>query len=133
MGSRFACLLSLLLLAAPVLAHHSYADYDRTERFELHGIITQIHWGNPHIIFMVRSGNTTMRVEWVTVTGADKTTVSKDQFAVGDEMIVIGSRNINPDRHIMTLVKELQMPQKNFHWVSPSLNGNPNQHPGLGL
>ena len=134
MGNRFyrlVCLLSLLIAAAPVLAHHSYADYDRDEVYEFRGTITEIHWGNPHIIFMVRSGTTTMRVEWVTVTGADKTTVSKDQFAVGDELVVIGSRNINHDRHIMAVVKELLLPQKNFHWVSPSRSGNDKQSLGL--
>ncbi len=123
MGKRFhrlTCCLSLLFAAVPVLAHHSYADYESAERHELRGTITEIQWGNPHIIFIVQSDGVVMRVEWVTVTGADKTSVSKDQFAVGDELIVIGSRNHDPERHIMTLVKELQIPHKNFRWRSPS-------------
>src|SRR4051812_13523250 len=107
---------SLLLLAAtPALAHHSYADYQRAERYELRGSIAEIHWANPHILFTVHTEAGDMRVEWITVTGADKTSVSKSQFAVGDEVVVIGSRNQNPDIHIMTLVKELLIPRKSFH------------------
>ena len=120
---RIACCLCLLLAAVPVLAHHSYADYDRAERFELRGILTEIHWGNPHIILMVRANSTDMRIEWITLTGADKTGVSKNQFAVGDGVIVIGSRNKNPDRQVMTLVKELQIPLKRFQWKVPSATG----------
>jgi len=120
---RIACCLCLLLAAVPVLAHHSYADYDRAERFELRGILTEIHWGNPHIILMIRTDSTDMRIEWITLTGADKTAVSKDQLAVGDAVIVIGSRNKNPDRQIMTLVKELQIPLKHFQWKVPSSTG----------
>ena len=123
--------MALLFLATPVLAHHSYADYDRAERYELRGIITEIHWGNPHILFTVFANGVGTRVEWVTVTGADKTSVSKDQFAVGDELVVVGSRNHDPERHIMTLVKELHIPQKHFDWESPSLAGRP--QPALGL
>jgi hypothetical protein len=111
---------------------HSYADYERAERYELRGTITEIRWGNPHILFMVHTDTVDMRIEWVTATGADKTSVSKDQFAVGDELTVIGSRNHNPDIHIMTLVKELLIPQKNFHWISPQL-ANERKQPPLGL
>lgn len=126
-----AWLVTLLLLAAPVLAHHSYADYDRAERFELRGIITAITWANPHIIFMVHSTDGDMRIEWITVTGADKTSASKDQFGVGNELIVIGSRNLDPDRHIMTLVKELHMPQSHFDWEYPAPAGRKQLAPGL--
>lgn len=117
-----ALLLPLLMMATPVLAHHSYADYDSAERYVLHGTITEIHWGNPHILFMIHSDTGDMRVEWVTLTGAEKTAVTKQQFAVGDQMVVVGSRNNNPQRHIMTLVKELRLPAKHWRWQSPSLS-----------
>jgi hypothetical protein len=118
--TTIALLIALMAWAAhPVLAHHSYSDYDRTERFELRGTLTDIHWANPHIVFTVNDGERDMRIEWITLTGAEKTLVTKQQFAVGDELVVIGSRNRRPELHIMTVIKQLQLPAKNWQWVSP--------------
>jgi hypothetical protein len=119
----------LLLLAAMsgagycghLLAHHSYADYERDQRFAFTGTVTDLRWGNPHILFDVSDGNEVMRIEWVTTAGADKTGVTPQQIQAGDQLTVIGSRNRNPDVHTMTLIKELSMPAKNWQWISPSV------------
>lgn len=116
-----AVLIVLLLWAThPVLAHHSYADYDRAERYTLRGTLTDIHWANPHILFTVNDGEHDMRIEWITLTGAEKTAVAREQFTVGDEVMVIGSRNRNPDVQIMTVIKEIQLPAKNWQWLLPT-------------
>jgi len=114
-------LASAVFCTAPASAHHSYADYDRNERFVLTGTITDVHWGNPHILLTVSDGEQDMRIEWVTTTGASITGVEQDQFITGDSIIVTGSRNRNPEHHIMTLIKTLEMPDKHWQWVSPSL------------
>jgi hypothetical protein len=46
-------LLTLILLAAaPLLAHHSFAaQYDSTQLMTLTGVITKVEWTNPHIYF----------------------------------------------------------------------------------
>lgn len=102
-------------------AHHSYEDYIREERYEFSGVITEVHWGNPHILLTVSSGTENMRIEWITTAGADKTGVAREQLAVGESLTVIGSRNRDPDTHVMTLVKELAMPASAWRWISPSL------------
>jgi hypothetical protein len=116
-------LLILLTLWLPPMhsawAHHSYADYDRNERFELHGTLKEIHWANPHIIFIVTTGESDVRVEWITVNGAERTGVSSDSFVVGDELVVIGSRHRDPQMLVMTVLKELRLPQKNVEWKNP--------------
>ncbi|MES2624251.1 MAG: DUF6152 family protein [Pseudomonadota bacterium] len=104
-------------------AHHSYADYERDERYEFTGTVTDIFWGNPHILFDVSNGTEVMRIEWVTTAGADKTGVAQQQIEAGDQLTVIGSRNRNPDVHTMTVIKELSMPAKNWQWISPSVGG----------
>jgi hypothetical protein len=116
---RFLAALLLMVLGHSALAHHSYADYDRAERYELRGVITEIHWANPHILFTVSNGEKDMRVEWITVTGAEVTKVAREQFAVGDPVVIIGSRNRNPDVAIMTVIKEIRLPGKSWSWVSP--------------
>lgn len=45
---------SLLLLAMPVLAHHSFsAQYDSTKPVKLTGKVTKVEWTNPHIYFYI--------------------------------------------------------------------------------
>ena len=112
--------LLVLLLPTTAAAHHSYADYLRDESFEFSGTITEVLWANPHIIFTVTDNNAAMRVEWITTVGANRTGVSREQLAVGNQITVTGSRNRDPDKKIMTLVSELAMPGHDWLWVSPS-------------
>jgi hypothetical protein len=100
-------------------AHHSYSDYDRDERYELLGTIKEIHWANPHIMFIVNDGTQDVRVEWFTVSGAERSDIAASQFAVGDAIIVIGSRHRDPDILVMTVLKEMSLPQKDWKWVTP--------------
>ncbi|HWK54839.1 MAG TPA: DUF6152 family protein [Hyphomicrobiales bacterium] len=115
-----AALHALALCSAPAQAHHSYAEYDQDERFVFSGTITHIFWGNPHILFTVDDGDTAMRIEWITVTGAIKTQVEATRFHVGDQLVVTGSRRRNPDMHSMTVIKTLELPAQEWQWQSPS-------------
>jgi len=53
-----------LLLAAPVMAHHSFAMFDTDKTVELTGIVKEFQWTNPHcwIQVMVVAGD--QPVEW---------------------------------------------------------------------
>ena len=43
---------SLVLAAAPVLAHHSFMkEYDMSKSITLKGVVTKVDWVNPHINF----------------------------------------------------------------------------------
>jgi hypothetical protein len=118
----FASIATTLVVAVPVaLAHHSYADFDREQSFELAGIISAVHWGNPHILLTVDAGDHTVRVEWVTTAGADRTGVARERFQPGDHIVVVGSRHRDPEVPVMTLVKELRLPLHDWQWLSPSI------------
>jgi hypothetical protein len=46
--------IALIAIAVPAIAHHSFsAEFDRTKRVTLTGIITSVKWQNPHIYFYV--------------------------------------------------------------------------------
>lgn len=126
---RLLALLLLWLVANAATAHHSYADYDRAERFELRGVLTDLHWANPHIVLTVSDGGRDTRIEWITLTGAELTGVQQERFVVGDAVAIIGSRNRNPDVRIMTVIKEIRLPASGWRWVSPSETNRPIQTP----
>jgi Family of unknown function (DUF6152) len=41
----------ILAMAAPALAHHSFADYDPKTTRTLTGTVGKFHWSNPHVTF----------------------------------------------------------------------------------
>jgi len=45
---RLALPLAAALVAAPALAHHSFAMFDNTRSITLHGKVTKFQWTNPH-------------------------------------------------------------------------------------
>ena len=52
MISLLAC--ASLVIAAPVLAHHSFAgEYDSTKPITLTGKVTKVEWTNPHARFYI--------------------------------------------------------------------------------
>lgn len=114
-------LAALLFAGQPVIAHHSHTDFEREERYALHGTLIEIGWHNPHILLHVNDGTRTVRIEWITIAGADKTGAAAERFRPGQEIVVIGSRHRDPEVAVMTLVKELVLPTQDWRWISPSL------------
>src|SRR4026208_1863419 len=53
-----AAVVSLILAAAPLVAHHSYAaEFDRSKRVTLTGTVTKVEWANPHARFYFDAKN----------------------------------------------------------------------------
>ena len=46
--------LGLFLVAAPMLAHHSFmVNFDMSKSIKVKGVLTKVTWANPHISFYV--------------------------------------------------------------------------------
>jgi len=49
---RISFFLAVLIAAAPVFAHHSFAaEYDGEKPITLKGVVTKVEWENPHMHF----------------------------------------------------------------------------------
>jgi hypothetical protein len=96
-----ACVVALgvLLAAAPLLAHHSFAaEYDSNQPVKLTGAVTKIDWTNPHVYFYidVKDANTGRVSNWsfeMAAPAALKNTGwTRNTMKIGDVVIVDGWR-----------------------------------------
>ena len=92
-----AAFTGLLVSAAPVLAHHSFAaEYDADKRVTLKGTVTKIEWMNPHSRFYidVRDKNgvlTNWNLELASPNALVRNGWTRKSLNVGDEVTVQGS------------------------------------------
>jgi Family of unknown function (DUF6152) len=95
----------VLLAAAPLLAHHSFAaEYDSKKPFEMKGVITKVDWMNPHVYFYIdvkdESGNIS---NWAFEMGPprllEKAGWKKNTMKEGDEVIVDGTLAKDGGKH----------------------------------
>jgi len=88
----------LVVTAAPVLAHHSFAaEYDGTKPVKVTGVVTKVEWTNPHIWFYLdvkdESGKVT---NWGFSAGPpgvlQRRGITKDVLKIGNTVLVQGFR-----------------------------------------
>ena len=83
----------LLIMAAPLGAHHGAASFDTTKELTLQGTVTEWIWANPHCFLKFDAKDDTGTVRnWVVETG-NPTDVSRNgwarlSFKVGDTVTV---------------------------------------------
>ena len=100
MRAHVAALLTgieLLIWAAPLLAHHSFAaEYDAKKPVTLNGVVTKLEWTNPHARFYIdvtdEKGNV---INWNLELASPNVLVrngwSRKSLTVGDHVTVEGS------------------------------------------
>jgi hypothetical protein len=89
---------SLLVVALPVLAHHSFgAEYDAGKPLTLTGTVTKVEWTNPHARFYIdvkdASGNVTnWNFELASPNVLMRQGWTRHSLNVGDMVTVTGSQ-----------------------------------------
>ena len=96
-GSLIAASLSLILGAAPLVAHHSYAaEFDRNKKVELTGAVTKVEWANPHARFYIDAKNDKgVMVNWNFELGSPNGLMrlgwSRNSLKIGTIVTVVGT------------------------------------------
>jgi hypothetical protein len=96
----------LLLLAARLAAHHSFAaEYDSKKPIEFKGTVTKVEWMNPHIYYYVdvkaKDGTViNYAVEGGTPNSLRRQGWGKDSLRIGDAVTVSGYMARNGSNHI---------------------------------
>lgn len=62
---------ALAALAAPALAHHSFAMFDNEHQTKIEGTVTKFEWTNPHIYIQLAVPQTDGKILNYTVEGAN--------------------------------------------------------------
>ena len=114
-----------LLTAGSVLAHHGYAEYDRNSTVTLEGNLKSVLWGNPHVVLTLETQNDgTYAVEWNALSQLARQGISAAPWKAGDHLVIRGSINRNPEKRILTLLKEISRPADGWHWVNPAASAS---------
>jgi hypothetical protein len=80
--------LACLVLAAPVLAHHSAAMFDSSKEVVVEGVVTEYAWKNPHSYLTVRTATGIVVLELGPPSTLGPLGLKKDTIKVGDQVKV---------------------------------------------
>jgi hypothetical protein len=118
MCTRLFCLFLWSASAGTVvLAHHSYAEYDRERIVAVEGTLEQLTLGNPHGNLMVRTDQgQLLTAEWGNASMLSRTGFVAGMLAAGDRVIVTGSPTKDPEKHRMSLLKQIDRPRDGWQW-----------------
>ena len=115
MRDRLIAILALaaavLIISAPLFAHHGAASFDTTKKLTVKGTVVEWFWANPHCFlrFDVK-GEDGQTVQWVVETQSGPNIVplgyTKQTFKPGDEVTVTLTpvRNGKPLGRLLTVV-----------------------------
>jgi hypothetical protein len=107
-----------VLTAGSVIAHHGYAEYDRDAAVALEGTVKKVVWANPHVLFTLETQNKgEYTVEWMALSQLSVRSINAFTLKAGDRLVITGSINKNPDKRILSLVREINRPADGWHWT----------------
>jgi hypothetical protein len=102
-GPALLALVGLAIVAAPLLAHHSFAEYYlEQDTIEVEGDIVEFQYRNPHSWIHMTSVDPFGRpkvysAEWAGTSRLERDGITKNTLRVGDSVRIWASPNRNPN------------------------------------
>jgi hypothetical protein len=108
------------LTAGSVLAHHGYAEYDRNAPpVTLEGTLKRVQWANPHVLLTLETQNKgEYTVEWMALSQLSRGGINAFTLKAGDHLVITGSINKNPEKRILTVLREINRPADGWRWAN---------------
>ena len=90
----------LLMVAAPIFAHHGTSAYETTKLTTVKGIVTDFQFNNPHVIISLETKDDKGKVEmWTSEANSPNVLTrhgwNRDIIQKGDQITIIGYRPKN--------------------------------------
>jgi len=122
---RLLCLLAVASCTGTVvLAHHSYADFDREHPVSIEGTLEQVSISNPHAILRVRADDGTMfTMEWASAVQLTRTGFEAGMLAAGDRLVITGAATWNRETHRISLLTSIRRPSDGWEWSKFGITG----------
>jgi hypothetical protein len=119
MRIRLVSLMLLLTAGSGVaVAHHSYAEYDRTRAVTIEGVLEQLKLGNPHAILLLRTDEGTLiTAEWGNANMVTRTGFLPGMLNVGDRVAVTGSPTKDPAARRVSLLTQIERMRDGWKWT----------------
>ena len=86
-----------LSVGSSVLAHHGWADFDRSRKVELSGVIIESKYENPHTFVRVKVDQADWAVELSAVPRMKRHAITAEMIKPGTRVILGPSRIRRPD------------------------------------
>ena len=96
----FAGFVVLVVISAPMFAHHGTAAYDTTKLTTVKGTVTDFQFNNPHVIISVETKDDKGKIEtWTSEANSPNVLTrhgwDRDIIKKGDQITIIGYRPKN--------------------------------------
>jgi Family of unknown function (DUF6152) len=97
---KSAALAVLLLVAAPIFAHHGTSAYDTTKLTTVKGTVTDFQFNNPHVMISLETKDDKGKIEtWTSEANSPNVLTrhgwDRDIIKKGDQITIIGNRPKN--------------------------------------
>jgi len=102
--------------AAAASAHHSYGAFDREHPVSIEGQVTQVVYGNPHVVISLQAADAMYSVEWGNLNQMGQWNITKNTLATGDRIVVTGAVTFAKTDHRLSLVRSIQRPADGWSW-----------------
>ena len=96
----FAGFAVLVVVSAPMLAHHGTSAYDTTKLTTVKGTVTDFQFNNPHVMISIEAKDDKGKVEkWISEANSPNVLTrhgwDRDIIKKGDQITIIGNRPKN--------------------------------------
>ncbi len=126
-------IIGLLLAAAPVWAHHSFAaEFDATKPITLRGTLVKMEWANPHgWLHVIVKDSSGKEETWMGETGAPNALLrrgwTRDSLKAGMPLVLEGYRSKDGTRKMTAM--SVVLPDGSKLFAGSSGTGAPEQPP----